>query len=160
MLIRSLYTVFIGILFTVLVGVGIAAFYKQPKAPEYPIELSTRFPDKEPSTQSAELHTKQIAYERKSREFQKTIEDYSRNVSVVAMGFAVVFVLLGLILARSMPIFPDGLLVGSLGTLLYSIVRGFNAQDDMFRFVIVAVSLIISLVIGYMKFINPQHTSK
>lgn len=157
--VKYLYIVFIGILFTVLVGVGIAAFYPQPKHPEYPLELSRPFPPKEESTESAELNAKQIAFEKKSRAFQKVNENYNRNVSIITLGFAVLFVILGLVLVKSVPIFPDGLLLGSIGTLIYSIVRGFSANDDIFRFVIVAVSLIIALVIGYAKFVRPQKNS-
>jgi hypothetical protein len=156
---KYLYIIFIGILFAVLVGVGIAAFYPEPKYPEYPIELNTTVPQKEGSTESAKMETKRVDYEKKSRAFQKVNEDYNRNVSIIAMTFAVLFVLLGLLFARSVPIFPDGLLLGSVGTLVYSIVRGFGAHDDMYRFFIVAVSLFISLVIGYVKFIKPQSSA-
>lgn len=157
---KYLYIVFIGILFAILVGVGIAAFYPQPKYPEYPIELSPTVPPKEGSSQAAKLELKRVEYEKRSRSFQKISENYNRNVSVIAMGFAVLFVILGLVLARALPVFPDGLLLGSVGTLIYSIVRGFSANDDIFRFVIVAVSLGISLVIGYAKFVKPQYSGK
>lgn len=155
-MIKYLYIVFIGILFAILVGVGIAAFYPQPKYPEYPIELNPTLPPKEGSSQAAQLEIKRVAYEKQSRDFQKISENYNRNVSIIAMAFAVLFVVLGLVLSNSLPIFPDGLLLGSVGTLIYSIARGFGANDDVFRFMIVALSLFISLVIGYMKFVRPQ----
>lgn len=157
---RYLYIVFIGILFAILVAVGIAVFYPQPKYPAYPIELSPTVPPKEGSPQAVKLEAKRIDFEKQSRDFQKISESYNRNVSIIAMGFAVLFVLLGLALAKKMPIFPDALLLGSVGTLMYSIVRGFSANDDMYRFLVVAVSLFISLIIGYVKFIKPQHSGK
>lgn len=155
-MVKYLYIIFIGILFSLCVAAGIAAFYPQPKHPDYPIELSTSFPEKEGSTESAAMREKQIAYEKKSRDYQKVNEEYNRNVSLIAMGFAVVFVLLGVILAKSIIIFPDGLLLGGIGTLLYSIIRGFNANDDIFRFMIVASSLIIAIIVGFIKFIKKK----
>jgi hypothetical protein len=156
-MIKYLYIIFIGLLFTTLVAVGIAAFYPEPKYPEYPLELSR--PGAEPmigSKEDAAYQKRQREYEAKTKEYQRVSEIYNRNVSIAALVFAVIFVVLGLVLAKSMPIIPDGLLLGSLGTLIYSIIRGFGANDDIFRFVIVAVSLGISLVIGYAKFIKPQ----
>lgn len=159
-MIKYLYIVFIGILLTVLIGVGIAAFYPKPEAPVYPIELSVPSPEKGDGTQSAETRDRQIAFEKKSRDFQKANEQYSRNVSVIALSGAVLFVILGLFLAKRIDIFPDGLLLGSIGTLVYSIIRGFGAHDDIFRFIVVAVSLVIAILIGYIKFLKPKkHTA-
>jgi hypothetical protein len=70
------------------------------------------------------------------------------------MAFAVVMVVLGLVFAKKILVIPDGLVLGGVGTLVYSIIRGFNAHDDMFRFTIVAVSLLITLLIGYIKFVK------
>ena len=36
---KFIYSIFIGVLFATLVGVGIAAFYPEPKPPEYPSAL-------------------------------------------------------------------------------------------------------------------------
>ena len=40
MALKIIYTLFIGILFAALVGVGISAFYESPKYPDYPSRLS------------------------------------------------------------------------------------------------------------------------
>lgn len=39
MVIKIIYTIFIGVLFAIFVGVGIDAFYPYPKEPDYPAEL-------------------------------------------------------------------------------------------------------------------------
>jgi apolipoprotein N-acyltransferase len=44
-------------------------------------------------------------------------------------------------------------------TLLYSVIRGFGTEDNMFRFIIVAIGFVISLVLGYIKFIQPSQKS-
>ena len=49
----------------------------------------------------------------------------------------------------------DGLLLGGVLTLLYSVIRGFGTEDNMFRFVVVSVGFAISLFLGYVKFIQP-----
>ena len=45
MILRVVYTLFIGVLFAILVGVGIAAFYEEPKEPEYPSVLKIPRPE-------------------------------------------------------------------------------------------------------------------
>lgn len=154
MAVRLLYTLFTGILFAVLVGVGIAALYPQPKYPEYPAGLSRPVPPKAGTSESAQLNQQQIEYDTKLQAFQPRIEQYNRNVSLIAIFFAVIMVVVGLAFAKQIQVIPDGLVLGGVGTLIYSIVRGFNAHDDMFRFVIVLVSLGVTLLIGYIKFVK------
>ena len=66
MILKFIYTVFIGVLFATLVGVGIAAFYPQPKYPDYPIRLSyPKEPALQTETDRQTLIKEQEAYEKK-----------------------------------------------------------------------------------------------
>jgi len=56
-------------------------------------------------------------------------------------------------------IIADGLLLGGLLTLIYSVMRGFGTEDNILRFIVVTVGLIISLFLGYVKFIRPSEKS-
>lgn len=154
MLIRYVYIVFVGILLAAFVGVGIAAFYKGPKYPETPIEL--RFPEtKQFDATSAAYMQKQLEFDQKSEEFQKQNADYSRNVSIIALIAAVVMMVLSLTLFKQILVIADGLLLGGVLTLAYSVIRGFGSNDDMVRFLVVSASLIVALTLGYIKFVKP-----
>lgn len=159
MLIKYVYIVFVGILLAAFVGVGIAAFYKGPKYPETPIEL--RFPETKPteSTMSAEYIQKQLEFDKRSEDFQKQNADYSRNVSIIALVAAVVMLVLSLTLFKQILVIADGLLLGGVLTLAYSVVRGFGSNDDMVRFMVVSASLLIALGLGYIKFVKKLETS-
>lgn len=153
MLIRYVYIVFVGILLAAFVGVGIAAFYKGPKYPETPLEL--RFPEKPTeSTASAEYIQKQLEFDKKSEDFQRQNEEYSRNVSIIALISAVIMLILSLTLFKQILVIADGLLLGGVLTLAYSVVRGFGSNDDMVRFAVVSVSLLVALTLGYLKFVR------
>lgn len=154
MLIRYVYIVFVGILLAAFVGVGIAAFYKGPKYPETPIEL--RFPATKinESTASAEYIQKQLEFDKKSEEYQKQNADYSRNVSIIALVASVVMMVLSLTLFKQILVIADGLLLGGVITLGYSVVRGFGSNDDMVRFLVVSASLVVALTLGYIKFVK------
>jgi hypothetical protein len=45
---------------------------------------------------------------------------------------------------------------GGILTFGYSVVRGFGADDNTFRFIIVSVGLVIALGLGYIRFARPD----
>ena len=156
MILKFIYTVFIGVLFATLVGVGIAAFYPQPKHPDYPIRLSyPKEPALQTETDRQTLIKEQEAYEKKSKEFQEKNQLYNRNVSIIAIVFAIAALVVSLTFLKTLLMIADGLLLGGLLTLLYSIIRGFETQDNMFRFIVVAIGFVVAVAVGYIKFTKP-----
>lgn len=157
MLIRYLYSIFLAVLVVTFVGVGIAAFYKAPKYPEYPIETKpvTMAPTGEVS-ESAEMVEKRADFERESREFQKTNETYSKNVSTIAIAASLIILVLSITLLSRILYLSDGLLLGGVFTLIYAVVRGFSAGDEMFRFIVVSISLAVAVFLGYWRFVRKE----
>lgn len=162
MLIKYVYIVFVGLLLAAFVGVGIAAFYKGPLYPEYPTEL--KYPmsgEFEPSaTPSAETKRKSQEYEIQNKQFQKDNEKYNKNVSILSLIASVLMLVVSLTLFKQILVIADGLLLGGVITLGYSIVRGFSSNDDIFRFLVVSVGLGVALVLGYLKFVKPPEKKK
>lgn len=154
MVLRIIYTIFIGILFATFVGVGIAAFYPEERAPEYPATPKMIVPPNQTmsASESAEINRQSEEFQKINKAFQERLRIYNRNVSVIALISAVVIVVVSLVFVRQFLLISDGLLLGGLVTLIYSIVRGFGAQDNIFRFVVVSVGLVLSLIVGYVKF--------
>lgn len=154
-----IYTFFIGILVTVFVGVGIDTFYKAPEPPETPTALKLYRQPVEVGTEttmSAELEREQIAYDRDFEAYQKEEQNYNKNVSIIALIAAIIVLVISLMLFKQLLIISDGLLLGGVFTLLYSVVRVFASGDDTVRFVVVTVGLIVALGLGYKKFIKGQ----
>lgn len=163
MILKFIYTLFIGILLALFVGFGIAAFYEEPKYPEPPMSLkypSPIYPESKEVSFSAQITRDQIRQEKIQKEFQKNIEIYNRNVSVIGLTAAIIFLTISLTLAQKLLLISDGLLLGGVFTLLYSIGRGFASHDNKFQFVTVAIGLVVSLVLGYIKFIKPVSNKK
>lgn len=157
--IRVIYTIFIGVLFAIFVGVGIAAFYEGPKPPNYPSELSYPMTKDKSAAEDRKNLEMQKEYDEKQKLFEKEIRIYNRNVSVISIVASIIVLMLSLVLIKKILLIADGLLIGGVLTLIYSIIRGFDTEGNMFRFLIVTVGLIASLVIGYVKFIKPTETS-
>lgn len=158
MLIKYVYIVFLGLILATFVGVGIAAFYKGPTYPETPATLkyATPFPDTKTGTPSAEYIKQQEAFDAKSKIYQEQEAVYNRNVSMISLGFALLMLVVSLVFFKKIMVIADGLLLGGVLTLAYSIVRGFNTNDDIFRFLVVGAGLIVAMVLGYLKFVSPQ----
>lgn len=150
-MLKLIYTLFLGVLLALFIGLGINTFYPGPKAPEYPVELNST---------GKELTSEEIAIERSYTKQQRTYEEknkpYSRNVSIAALIAAVILLTLSLVLEKRLSILADGIMFGGLFTLLYSIIRGFVSEENKYVFVVVTIGLVTVLYLGYHKFIRSQ----
>jgi hypothetical protein len=151
MMINRLYIVFLGLLMAVFVGVGIAAFYHAPQAPDYTAAHQVSPTDSPNPEQEKAIQAEQQAYD-------VTRQAYDRNVSLLALTAALVLVALGLSLFAPVVIMGDSLLLGGVFTLAYSTIRGFGT-DDISRFLIVSASLAVAIAISYLKFIRPRQAA-
>lgn len=156
-MLKFIYTLFLGLLLALFVGVGVSVFYPAPKAPEYPRILESV---SAPDGQTAEQKREQAAFDERQAVYQEQNSTYNRNVSVITLGFAVVFLALGLILASRIDVIADGLLLGGVFTLLYSIGRGFVSAQNTYRFLVITAGLVVAFVLGYLKFIKPAVKKK
>lgn len=159
MVLKIAYTVFIGVLLAIFVGVGIAAFYPEPEYPETPLLLKLYKPPTEPisdPTISAQLEKEQKTFDEALKIYREKSERYNRNLSIISLIAAILVLIISLTLFRKLLIIADGLLLGGVITLLYSVARVFGSGDDKLRFMIVSVGLGVSLMLGYLKFIEPS----
>lgn len=158
MVLRFVYIVFIGVLLATLVGVGIAAFYPGLKVPEPPLSIKYQmFPCENLKDEATfqQIRREQEEFDKTMKVFQTQNEKYNRNVSVISLIAAILILVISLTLFKKILLIADGLLLGGVLTLIYSIIRGFGSGDNIFRFVVVSAGLVISLLLGYIKFIKP-----
>lgn len=153
-MLKFVYSFFLGLLLVVFVGMGVATFYEAPKAPEYPktLEMVKTGPD----GYTAEQTKAEETYLQASKDYTEKSNDYNRNVAMIVLGAAVILVVLGLLLHTKTDVIADGLLLGGVFTLLYSIGRSFAGDDPKFSFTVVSVGLIVTVIVGYIKFLQPQ----
>lgn len=147
-MIKYIYMFFVGLFVAVFIGTGIAVFYPAPKSPEPPVSMPIY--DKTEITQAD--REQQMAYEKTQRDWSDKIAVHNRNVSIIALVFAVILLVVSLALSERLGIVGDGLLLGGIFTLLYGIGRGMATDDNQYRFIVSAVGLTVTLVLGYLKF--------
>lgn len=135
----------------------------------YPTQLQYAKPIYAPEKESSEAgnirevqknNKEQINYENRQKDFEKNRAIYNRNVSVLVLIAAIIFLAVSLILEKNLLVISDGLLLGGVFTLLYGIFRGFSTNDNKFQFLVVTIGLVISLALGYIKFIKPVSKKK
>ena len=146
MIIRYLFSLFIGALFATLIGVGISAFYPGPAQPQPPAAVTTPASDKSPDLAA------ERAFEQAQKDYDKAQQHYSLNVASVALALSVITVVLCLTLLARYGVITDGLLTGGLITLVYAVIRGSGSHNQRFLFLVTLVSLGLALAVGIRKF--------
>lgn len=155
-MLKFIYSFFLGLLLVIFVGMGVATFYPAPKAPEYPTTLTQRAdPGYTPEEKKIDA-----AYQKQSQDYNKKFQAYNRNVSIIVLVAAIVLLVVSLMLHSRISVLADGLLLGGTFTLVYSIGRSFASEDPKYSFVVVSVGLVVTLAVGYLKFIKPQQAGK
>jgi uncharacterized membrane-anchored protein YhcB (DUF1043 family) len=151
MLAKILYKLFLALMIALFIGFGIAVFYEAPKEPDYPVELQNA---------KNELTTEQKAveksFEAQQRDYQDKFEIYSRNVSAIAIAFSIVLLIIGLMTFIKIEILRDGILFAGIMVLVYGIIRSFMSDNSKYQFAVVSIGLLITIILGYLKFIKEQ----
>lgn len=146
-MLKFVYSLFLGILLVIFVGMGVASFYPGPEAPEYPAITSDK--------SEADTAKVEEEYRKKSDAYNTSYQDYSRNVSIVVLIAALVLLVVSLGMHTKISVLADGLLIGGTLTLIYSIIRGVVSQNPRYTFGVVSVGIAITLIVGYLKFVKP-----
>jgi len=155
---KFIYTLFLGILVAIFVALGITAFYPAPTPPE---GISEQGYEKAlPTVETPAQKKAQEELNKELAEYEKEMGIYTRNVFIIALTAAIIILVISLTTVRKIDVIADGLLLGGTLTLFYSIGMGAMTPDNKFRFLAVSVGLLVTLAVGYIKFIKGQEEIK
>lgn len=152
---RLIYTLILGIVIALFVGVGVQAFYEPPKHPEF-ANVETSYKAETPSPEQQEAQRK---YDNDLKAYNEQQQKYEKNVSAILVLLAVVVIAIGITFTKQFGFLSDGILLGGLFTLVHSLIRGLGAEDSKFLFLIASVAVATILFLGYKKFI-PKHSAR
>ncbi len=171
MIIKYIYTIFLGILIAVFVGEVVTIVYPQPtppSAPPFPVGVvntplpsgpSTVPPATTPEEQKLERTWNQQA-DQQQRDYQVMYQHHIQNVMLITLGLAIVLLAMGLTLFQSTSEISDGILFSGILMLLYSLAMSFSnsqpAQNELYRLSVMTVALAIGFILGYIKFVRPE----
>lgn len=154
-ILKIVYTFFLGLLLAIFVGVGINTFYEGPKAPDYPTSLNTYGKDL-----TDEQLAEQKKFDSQIQQHTRAQKPHSRNVSIITLAAAVILLVISIVFEKRMKIIADGVMLGGLFTLFYSIGQSFASEDSKYTFIVITIGLGIVLYLGYHRFVRIHPAKK
>lgn len=165
---RTIFSVFLGLMLTVFIGVGVYTFHPPPESFDSQIEnLNLREQTVRNSQSQEELSAADRDelqdIDRRRSELLKAAEEarmpWGRSTSIILIVFATLTMAVSLVRADQLPVISNGLLLGGVFTMIYGV--GWIAVTDtsVSRFLVITVALVITLGLGYVRFVRRGTTS-
>jgi hypothetical protein len=160
---RTIFSFFLGIMLVAFAGVGVYTFYPPPEEFVTQIrELDRReemIRDSRPADQLTEEDRAQI---REVNQERYALQDarreserpWGRTTSIILMVVATLAMAVSLIRAGQLPVISNGLLLGGVFTMLYGVGWIIATDVSKARFVVMAIALVITLALGYVRFVR------
>ncbi len=163
---QLIFSLFLGALLVVVVGVGVWTFYPQPYGQNSPeqqeldrlYEEQGRLDGKESGegkdiTEDPEWRRIQNEIQEVNNRMQAGRDAWAVNTSIILLVFATVLMAISLFLPEHMKVFSNGILLGGLFTVVYGTGWSFAGGDSRARFFVVLAALALSVLFGYLRFI-------
>lgn len=136
---QVIYSFFLGLAVATFVGIGMATFYPRPKA-DY-----GHLPETKGLEESAEYQAKMDAH-------AELLDTWSLNTSIVLLVIATAIVVAALFLGDRLIVLSNGLLLGGLFTFVYAVGNSFTNSQNVLRFSVITVALVVTVAVGWLKF--------
>lgn len=165
---RTIFSFFLGLMLVAFAGVGVYTFYPPPDEFNTQIrELNRReemIRDSRPADQLTEEDRAQI---REVNQERYALQDarreaerpWGRTTSIILMVTATLAMAVSLIRAGELPVISNGLLLGGVFTMLYGVGWIIATDVSKARFVVMAIALVITLALGYLRFVRGGRTA-
>lgn len=163
---QFIFSLFLGMLLVVFVGVGVWTFYEQPYDQDSPEqrELDRLYREQgavmeKPgvsgtTTATAEQEAVQKKIDALNDKMREARDQWAVNTSIILLTFATLLMAISLFLPEHMKVFSNGVLLGGLFSVLYGTGWSFAGGDSRARFFVVAFALALSVFFGYLRFIR------
>lgn len=135
---RVLYSIGLGIIIVLFVGLAIATFYPAPEMAPFAADMSGAAREAAKDAHSAAM------------------QDYNRNVTVIALISAILILGASIWSEARNTIFAGGFLIGGLLTLLYGLMRGLTSGVTAVAFFSVTVGLVVVIYLGHQRFFSAR----
>jgi hypothetical protein len=163
---QLIFAFFLGLMVTAFIGVGVYTFHGPPGDPaddptrelrdQQQAIRDARGPEgltEEQQTELARLGDEIRAMDERARESQQS---WARTTSIVLIILATMVMGVSLIRADQLPVINNGLLLGGVFTMLYGTGWTLASGDSQLRFWVMAFALLITLALGYVRFVRER----
>jgi hypothetical protein len=164
---QLIFSVFLGALLVILIGVGVWTFYPQPygSGTAQEEEIQSLYQQQEQIRMNAGSKALTPLQNRKIEQTQDQIDELNKqmqvardawavNTSIILLIFATILMAISLFLPDHMRVFSNGVLLGGLFSVVYGTGWSFAGGDSRARFFVVLVALLLAVAFGYLRFIR------
>jgi len=166
---QIIFSIFLGLMVAAFIGVGVYTFYPPPQqALEDKIQEVHRQQEqlqsfKDPSTLSAAEQRRLRELQDEARDLEKqqqaAREEWGRWTSIILIAFATLVMSISLIRADQLPVISNGLLLGGVFTMIYGVGWIIATGTSVARFAVMTIALIITIGLGYMRFVRVREAA-
>lgn len=167
---QIIFSFFLGLMVLAFIGIGVNTFYPSP-VDRNQDELQSLYRQQErlsgkvvPSSETSEADRaeldrvqKQIDAITKRQDAQMKV--WARNTSIVLILFATIVMGISLVRSEQLRVISNGLLLGGLFTMVYGSGWVIFAGKSTARFVVILLAFMVTLALGYAKFVRGARVS-
>ncbi len=166
---RTIFSFFLGLMVTAFIGVGVYTFHPSPQT-EFDLQIQN-LNDQEQAIRNSlppsELTTadrdriQELHNERSElRDAAQVVRAaWGRSTSIILIVFATLAMAVSLLRADQLPVISNGVLLGGVFTMVYGVGWIIATNTSVARFVVMTVALVITLALGYVRFVRRQAIS-
>jgi hypothetical protein len=161
---QTLFAIFLGLMVTAFVGVGVYTFYPSPDAQfrsrivsldrEQQAIRNSR-PDNALTPADRAQMQKFVDERNKVQDASRaTTEAWGGRTSIILVALATLAMAISLLAAMQLPVISNGLLMGGVFTMLYGVGWVIVSGTSATRFIVMTFALVITLALGYLRFVR------
>ena len=161
---QTLFAIFLGLMVTAFVGVGVYTFYPSPDA-HYRDRITSLDREQQAIRNSRPenaLTPADRAQIQKVTDERNRVQDTSRaateawggRTSIILVALATLAMAISLTAAAQLPVISNGLLMGGVFTMLYGVGWVIVSGTSTTRFIVMTFALVITLALGYVRFVR------
>jgi hypothetical protein len=165
---RRIFSFFLGLMLAAFVGVGVYTFHSPPEQFDSQIrDLARReqaIRNSRPPNELEASDRDQIQEINRQRNdlmdaAEKARRPWARSTSIILMVFATLTMAVSLVRADQLPVISNGLLLGGVFTMLYGVGWIVTSDTSITGFLVITAALVITLGLGYLRFVRRSATS-
>lgn len=161
---QTIFAIFLGLMVTAFIGIGVYTFYPPPETQfsrrvldlnrEEQAIRNSKAPDDLTPADRARIQEIRDDLNKTQDAGQVSRASWGRTTSIILIAFATFVMAVSLVRAEQLPVISNGLLLGGVFTMIYGIGWIVATDTSVARFLVMAVALLITLALGYARFVR------
>ena len=161
---QVIFSIFLGLMVTAFVGVGVYTFHPPPQR-ELTLQIQnlnrreqairdSRPPSELTTADRAQIQELNVERNELTDRIGVMREGWGRITSIILIALATLVMAVSLVRSDQLPVISNGLLMGGVFTMIYGVGWIIATDTSVTRFVVMTVALVITLALGYRRFVR------